>query len=207
MKGKLKKIGEEWIVTYDTFQNDHSYPFPAYKIIPLHPDDIKEIEVDSKIFDNIEARIAAYPEVEFEIKYYWDETMEQPIDVAKLIKTEYPELEGTMNLCNDITKKRTGKMTEEEWQEAERAQTSTKTTESSIIWFIDRLSKVVYNPLDVNDYPKAIEKLYAQAIEMHKQEILEAYKREAAYMKHAGCSDDQINKSAEQYYQQKFKSI
>ena len=31
----------------------------------------------------------------------------------------YPELEGTMNLCNDITEKRTGKMTEEEWQAVE----------------------------------------------------------------------------------------
>lgn len=31
----------------------------------------------------------------------------------------YPELEVTMNLCNDITEKRTGKMTEEEWQAAE----------------------------------------------------------------------------------------
>ena len=39
---------------------------------------------------------------------------------------EYPELEGTINLCNDITEKRTGKMTEEEWQAAERAQTRTK---------------------------------------------------------------------------------
>ena len=44
---------------------------------------------------------------------------------GKLIK-EYPELEGTNNLCNDIIQKRTGKMTEEEWQAAERAQTETK---------------------------------------------------------------------------------
>ncbi len=38
----------------------------------------------------------------------------------------YPELEGTMNLCEDIIEKRTGKMTEEEWQAAERAQTEPK---------------------------------------------------------------------------------
>jgi hypothetical protein len=36
----------------------------------------------------------------------------------------YPELEGTLNLCKDIIEKKTGKMTEEEWQAAERAQTS-----------------------------------------------------------------------------------
>lgn len=38
----------------------------------------------------------------------------------------YPELEGTMNLCEDIIEKKTGKMTEEEWQAAERAQTEPK---------------------------------------------------------------------------------
>jgi hypothetical protein len=38
--------------------------------------------------------------------------------------SDYPELEGTMNLCEDIIEKKTGKMTEEEWQAAERAQTS-----------------------------------------------------------------------------------
>ena len=38
----------------------------------------------------------------------------------------YPELEGTMNLCHDIIEKKTGKMTEEEWVAAERAQTGTK---------------------------------------------------------------------------------
>jgi len=140
MKGRLKKIGEEWVVTYDVFQDDHSYPFPAYKIIPLHPDDVKQIEEDSKVFDNIEARIAAYPEVEFEIKYYWDGRMEQPIDVAKLIdqettceysglpsvtsytEDEYPELEGTNALSEDIIKKRKEtlskvvKLSDESWE-------------------------------------------------------------------------------------------
>jgi hypothetical protein len=33
-------------------------------------------------------------------------------------------MKGTMKLCEEIIQKRTGKMTEEEWQEAERAQTS-----------------------------------------------------------------------------------
>lgn len=50
---------------------------------------------------------------------------------------EYPELEGTMNLCNDMTEKRTGKMTEEEWQAAERTQTTTKTETTAD--YVDRL--------------------------------------------------------------------
>jgi len=196
MKGRLKKIGEEWVVTYDMFQDDHSYPFPAYKIIPLHPDDVKQIEEDSKVFDNIEARIAAYPEVEFEIKYYWDGRMEQPIDVAKLIDATkeqtngerfeefmrtvegYPELEGTNALSEDIIKKRTGKMTEEEWQAAERAQTSIKTVMTSIEWFIEQLEikgdmretssiRNLQLNIDTSDYLE----LKRQAKEMHKQEI------------------------------------
>ena len=50
-----------------------------------------------------------------------------PVDIfiAKAV-SEYPELEGTMNLCEEIIQKRTGKMTEEEWQAAERAQTVPK---------------------------------------------------------------------------------
>jgi len=51
-----------------------------------------------------------------------------PVDVfITKVTSEYPELEGTMKLCEDIIQKRTGKMTEEEWQAAERAQTSSQT--------------------------------------------------------------------------------
>jgi hypothetical protein len=55
----------------------------------------------------------------------FDGNMPVDIFIAKAV-SEYPELEGTMNLCEEIIQKRTGKMTEEEWQAAERAQTGTK---------------------------------------------------------------------------------
>ena len=67
MKGKITKIDEGWVVRYDVFQDDHSYPLPGYNFIQLHPDDVKQINTDAQMFDNIEARIAAYPDVEFEI--------------------------------------------------------------------------------------------------------------------------------------------
>jgi hypothetical protein len=70
MKGKITKSDEGWIVRYDAFQDDHSYPFPGWNFIPLHPDDVKQINRDGQVFDNIEARIAAYPDVEFEIVDY-----------------------------------------------------------------------------------------------------------------------------------------
>ena len=38
MKGTITKLDNQWMVRYDTFQNDHSYPLPAYNFIPLHPE-------------------------------------------------------------------------------------------------------------------------------------------------------------------------
>jgi hypothetical protein len=70
LKGKLTKIESEWVVRYDVFQKDYNYLLPAYNFLQLHPDDVKQINEDAKVFDNIEARIAAYPEVCFEIISY-----------------------------------------------------------------------------------------------------------------------------------------
>ena len=38
MKGTITKLDNQWMVRYDTFQNDHSYPLPAYNFLPLHPE-------------------------------------------------------------------------------------------------------------------------------------------------------------------------
>lgn len=48
---------EEWVVAFDN----------AKEILPLHPEDVKEINELSKRFDFVEARILANPEVEFTI--------------------------------------------------------------------------------------------------------------------------------------------
>jgi hypothetical protein len=130
--------------------------------------------------------------VEFEIKYYWDGIMEQPIEVAKLIKPEYPELEGTMNLCNDIIEKRTGKMTEEEWQAAEKAQTSTKT---SIEWLIEEMLSKGYFKESVT--LTNIDHLQYKVEEMHKQEIIDAYERGDKYK--TEISDEEIENYADEH--------
>ena len=72
--------------------------------LPLHPDDVKQIQQDAQVFDNIEARIAAYPEVEFDWCVIVNHDTGKGVEYAKLIPTnvEYPELEATMNLCNDM---------------------------------------------------------------------------------------------------------
>jgi len=59
MKGKIHKTEQGWVVEY-----------AKHAELPLHPDDVKQINRDAQVFDNIEARIAAYPEVEFEIVQY-----------------------------------------------------------------------------------------------------------------------------------------
>ena len=131
MKGTLTKLDNQWVVRYDTFQNDHSYPLPAYNFLPLHPDYVKYYFLDED---------AEGGEVEFDWCVIVDHDTGKGKEYAKLKRpkeqtngerfeefmnlVQYPELEGTMNLCNDIIEKRTGKMTEEEWQAAERAQTS-----------------------------------------------------------------------------------
>lgn len=60
MQGKLIKQENKWFVKY--FED-----WIGFNLYELHPDDVKQIEEDSYMFDNIEARIAAYPEVEFEL--------------------------------------------------------------------------------------------------------------------------------------------
>jgi len=93
MKGKLCKVDKGWAVKFEDIAR--LFPFTQYytRELPLHPKDVLEIKYDSHIFDNIEARIAAYPDVEFEIveerehrelfeEYGWGNA----ITYAKLIK-------------------------------------------------------------------------------------------------------------------------
>ena len=65
MLGVLTKTNNNWVV-------NHSYSLTKddWETLPLHPDDVKQINRDAQVFDNIEARIAAYPDVEFEIARY-----------------------------------------------------------------------------------------------------------------------------------------
>ena len=70
---------------------------------------------------------------------------------------DYPELEGTMNLCEDIIEKKTGKMTEEEWQAAEIAQIVPKISDADyidrhIIESMVQLAKEGFKPsLEISD--------------------------------------------------------
>jgi len=65
MKGKLIKDHEGWWVQHKAKGLDGNLEYIAESM--LHPDDVKQIEEDAKVFDNIEARITTYPDVEFKI--------------------------------------------------------------------------------------------------------------------------------------------
>jgi hypothetical protein len=64
MKGILKNTTAGWFVWYNVMRDEITQ---GYDSIPLHPDDVKQINRDGQVFDNIDARIAAYPDVEFDI--------------------------------------------------------------------------------------------------------------------------------------------
>jgi len=67
MEGKIIKTEQGWMVSRCVGDGVAEV---WEESIPLHPDDVKQINRDAQVFDNIEARIAAYPEVEFEIVQY-----------------------------------------------------------------------------------------------------------------------------------------
>ena len=79
MKGTLHKTEQGWVIKWSSPQ-EYKEPIHEY---PLHPDDVQQIKDDSQIFDNIEARIATWNQVEFKLekKYFADKT----IIYAKLI--------------------------------------------------------------------------------------------------------------------------
>jgi len=94
MKGTLQYVSKDktlvksWVVWYNDTPIGGNMSF--VDSLPLHPDDINEINTLGQIFDNIEARIAANREVEFEIVDVWEngEVGVNGLTYAKLIKDE-----------------------------------------------------------------------------------------------------------------------
>jgi hypothetical protein len=93
MKGKIKKQQDSWVVEHIYYEHcppgDHD--IQMIRTYPLHLHDMEQIRKDSLIFDNIEARIAAYPNVEFELVTTWEHNITEshatskPVEYAKLI--------------------------------------------------------------------------------------------------------------------------
>jgi hypothetical protein len=106
MKGLLVKRETGWMVKLFDTEKAHNVTY-CKGSWPLHPYDCHQIQEDSKRFDNIEARIAAYPDVDFRIETFWEHGMEDPIPVAKLVESEtvceYSGLPAVSEYIGDIT--------------------------------------------------------------------------------------------------------
>ncbi len=67
MKGRLSKLEyNQWIVTYIEETEGSSDVLETIDL-QLHPEDVNDLKKLEQRFDNLEARIAANPDVEFEI--------------------------------------------------------------------------------------------------------------------------------------------
>jgi hypothetical protein len=105
MKGVLRKIDNKWMVQYighpiDVLGGNHS----LVNYVPLHPDDVKQIEEDSKVFDDIESRIRAYPNVDFVFYDVWKEVdgYTHITTHAKLIKKNVVDELATKELMGHL---------------------------------------------------------------------------------------------------------
>jgi len=79
MKGILTKLDNQWMVRYDTFQNDYSYPLPAYNFLPLHPEYQTILPLDL----DLEGK-----EIEFEWCVIVEHYTGKGIEYAKLIDSK-----------------------------------------------------------------------------------------------------------------------
>jgi len=96
MKGILRKIDNKWMVQYighpiDVLGGNDS----LVNYLQLHPDNIKQIEEDGRVFDDIESRIRAYPHVNFEI-------IEGYKNYAKLIENDAVDELANKELINHL---------------------------------------------------------------------------------------------------------
>jgi hypothetical protein len=94
IKGTLHKTEQGWVVKHSRLNDDgEQIGFGRYEQLLLHPAYVKYYLLDED---------AEGCEVYFEIENFWGGGIEMPFRVAKLFKQEYPEIEGTLALTNDV---------------------------------------------------------------------------------------------------------
>ena len=94
MKGILKNTPAGWYVWYSVMRDEITL---GYDSIPLYQETF-DFNGKQPIIPLVEGK-----QVEFNIEDFWETGGDEGIKLAKLLdkKSEYPELEGTMALCND----------------------------------------------------------------------------------------------------------
>jgi hypothetical protein len=105
MRGELVKRDDKWYIKRIEEGDWETY-------YELHPDDVEQIKQDALVFDDIEARIKAWPDTPFTIYEKWEE-IDGETKVTRygkiksvLDENNYPLIDGTLNLCSDVINKR-----------------------------------------------------------------------------------------------------
>lgn len=84
MKGRIHRTDDYgWVVLFDD------------EFLQLHPDNVNEILEWEKVFDNIEARISAHPDVEFNL--FTVKKMDGSVTYAKLIHEDLSDWDVTLD--------------------------------------------------------------------------------------------------------------
>lgn len=69
--------------------------------------------------------------------------------------------------------------------------------ETAVDWLVERIN---HAKIEKKLTTQRLYELKKIAKQIEKDQIIEAYKRESPYMKHAGCTDEMIDKSSIKYY-------
>ena len=69
--------------------------------------------------------------------------------------------------------------------------------QTALQWYIEQCENIKYNPLEKNGYTIAKEKIIKQALQMEREQIIDAYVE--CYMNHVG-NGESILREANSYY-------
>ena len=94
MKGTITKLDNQWMVRYDTFQNDYSYPLPTYNFLPLHPEYQTILPLDLNLEGN---------EVEFDWCVIVEHDTGKGKQYAKLIQPREKKSDESWEGCDGCT--------------------------------------------------------------------------------------------------------
>jgi len=75
--------------------------------------------------------------------------------------------------------------------------------QTALQWYIEQCENIKYNPLEKNGYTIAKEKITKQALQMEREQIIDAYVE--YWMYDGGNPFRKVKENAQQYYEQTYR--